>query len=201
MANTQGLGPCAARLEGSSPSPPTKMQKTTPNHVAVIPDGNRRWAKERYLPAAMGHSEGAKNTEQILRAALDLKIPYLTIWGCSVANLTERSRGEVDFLMEIFETYFDKLAGSKELKEDSVKVRILGRWEKFLSAGARRAARRLVTETENHDRFNLTFLMAYDGRDEMLGAMDELRKRGVKPDANSLKKYLWTCDLPPWIWL
>jgi undecaprenyl diphosphate synthase len=173
------------------------MQTVMPNHVAIIPDGNRRWARKRHLPSVAGHSEGAKNMERILRAALNLKIPYITFWGCSVSNLTERSRGEVNFLMKVFETYFRKLAGSKELGENRVRVRVLGRWEELLSTGAKEAARELVANTKNYDRYNLTLLMAYDGRDEMVRAVKELCEMGKTPTAKGLKKRLWTRDLPP----
>src|SRR3989338_2315905 len=73
-----------------------------PKHVVIIPDGNRRWAKKRGLPSFIGHREGAKTTEKLLLASFDLGIENLTFWGCSVDNVTKRSRVEVKFLMKIF---------------------------------------------------------------------------------------------------
>ena len=67
-------------------------------HIAIIPDGNRRWAKKRGLPSFMGHREGAKTMEKILQSALDAKIPYLTFWGASIGNVTKRDPKEVAFL-------------------------------------------------------------------------------------------------------
>ena len=66
-----------------------------PKHIVVIPDGNRRWARSRGLMAFLGHEEGAKRLEEILEAALDLKIPYFTFWGTSLDNVTKRSKEEV----------------------------------------------------------------------------------------------------------
>ena len=80
-----------------------------PKHIAVIPDGNRRWARQRGLLAFLGHEEGAKRLEEILDMALELKIPYFTFWGASVDNMTERPKKDVNFLFKVFEKYFDKL--------------------------------------------------------------------------------------------
>ncbi len=196
MANTLALGASAARLEGSSPSLPTRMAATALNHIAIIPDGNRRWAKERGLPPAAGHFEGAKNTERILRSVLDLGIPSLTIWGCSVSNLTGRSPEEVSVLMEIFESYFHKLAGSKELGDNDVRVRVLGRWREFFTPGAAAATEELTSKTESGGKRNLTFLMAYDGKDEILQAINKISAAHDTATADSLKHYLWTDGLP-----
>src|SRR3972149_2695861 len=99
-----------------------------PKHIVIIPDGNRRWAKKRGLLSFIGHREGAKNSEKLLKVALDMGIENLTFWGSSVDNVTKRSGAEVKFLMKIFEIYFKKLAERKEIHENEIKIDILGKW-------------------------------------------------------------------------
>jgi undecaprenyl diphosphate synthase len=81
-------------------------------HVALIPDGNRRWAKKRGLPLWQGHIEGAKTLEKILEKAWEMKIPYFTFWGSSLDNITKRSKEEVKvvafFVSKIFQEAFER---------------------------------------------------------------------------------------------
>ena len=91
-----------------------------PRHIVIVPDGNRRWAKEIGQPSSFGHLEGAKNMERILRSALEFEIPYCTVWLCSVRNITERSTVEVAFLYQLFERYFKEFAQAPVLKEKRI---------------------------------------------------------------------------------
>ena len=173
-----------------------------PTHIAIIPDGSRRWAHKRGLPSFLGHREGAKTTERILRAALDLGIPAIAIWGSSVSNITKRSREEVQFLFDIFAEYFAKLADSKEVKEHDVRVRILGRWEELFPEHAKKPMRNVVEQTKHHANHQLTFLMAYSGVEEMLetirGIAAEKQKRPeLSISESTVKEHLWTKELPP----
>ena len=173
-----------------------------PRHVALIPDGNRRWAKAKGKPAAFGHEAGARALDPILREALALHIPYVTFWGASVGNVTKRSKTEVAFLYALFAKYFLSLAKSKEIKENRVRIRVLGRWEEHFSAPAKKAIRQAIEATKTHDRFHLTFLLAYSGADEMLSAMRDIASRKIQDpkleiDEAVIKDHLWTRELPP----
>ncbi len=173
-----------------------------PKHVVIIPDGNRRWAKKRGLPSFIGHREGAKTTEKLLAAALDLGIENLTFWGCSVDNVTKRSPSEVKFLMKIFEMYFKKLAKRKELHRDKIKVDILGKWREFFPEATKKAMQLAIDETKKYKKRQLTFLMAYSGLDEMTAAINKIAELKVKSpklkvDENLIKNNLWTKNLPP----
>ena len=173
-----------------------------PKHVVIIPDGNRRWAKKRGLPSFIGHREGAKTTEKLLLASFDLGIENLTFWGCSVDNVTKRSRVEVKFLMKIFEIYFRKLAKREELHKDEIKVDILGRWREFFPEAAKKAMQSAIDETKKYKKRRLTFLMAYSGLDEMTAAIKKIAELKVKSlklkvDGNLIKNNLWTKNLPP----
>ena len=166
-------------------------------HIVIVPDGNRRWAKKRSRPAEAGHFEGAKTTERVLRAALDLGIPHLTFWGCSVANVTERSRLEIKFLFLIFERYFKKLLKVKEIQEYGIRVRALGRWKEIFPKKVQKPILELIEKTRHNTGKHLTFLLAYDGRDEMVEAIEKIKKKKGKVGRALVKENLWTHDLPP----
>jgi undecaprenyl diphosphate synthase len=172
------------------------------NHIVIVPDGNRRWARQHGRPASFGHYEGAKAAEKILGAALDLKVPCLTLWGCSVANVTERSPAEVKVLFAIFGRYFKKLLTSKEIHENRVRVDFLGRWPELFPASVQKVIRSVIKATEHYDRHRLTFLLAYDGRDEMATAIEAITAQKRKNPKltvtrDLIKRNLWTHDLPP----
>lgn len=167
-----------------------------PQHIAIIPDGNRRWARAKGLPSFMGHREGANTMERIVETARDLGIPAVTVWGSSVANITNRSKEETKFLFDIFETYFAKLARHTEIQKHNVRVRILGRWEALFPEHTKKAMREAVKQTKNNTARHLSFLMAYSGKEEMLHAIKEI-PRGGTVDEHAVKSRLWTKDLPP----
>ena len=109
-----------------------------PQHTVIIPDGNRRWAKAKGRPKYFGHKAGAEAAKEILKTAMELKIPHLTLWTSSVSNLTKRSPAEVKFLFTIFGDYFEKLLNSMELDEHKVRIRALGKWEEMLPEKAKK---------------------------------------------------------------
>lgn len=169
-----------------------------PNHIAIIPDGNRRWAKKRLLPAFMGHQAGAETTEKVFQAALDAGVKHLTFWGASIANVTKRDPSEVAFLYKLFEQYFKKLTDSKTLKDSRIRVRVLGFWVRYFPASLKAVIKKLEESTADYSDRHLTFLLAYNGTDEMIEAIQKLRKEDdaeVGPEA--IKKHLFTKDLPP----
>lgn len=170
-------------------------------HLVIVPDGNRRWAKERGRPGYFGHREGAKTTQKIFRKALDLKIPYLTFWGSSVSNITDRTSEEVYFLFKVFEVYFKKLLNSKEVHKNKIRIRILGRWEELFPENLKKIMRETIHKTASYDGLNLTFLMAYSGFDEMTAAVQKIidGARGAKDfevTPQLIQQSLWSADLP-----
>lgn len=167
------------------------------NHVAIIPDGNRRWAKSRGLAAGDGHKKGMQVIEEITREAKKRGIKYLTAWGCSKDNVTKRSFSEVRFLYKLFEEYFQKILRDEELHRDKVKVRVIGEWLKYFPSPLRKLVKAVQKATENYENYNFTLLMAYDGKREMASAFEQARESHSKITQSSLKNYLWTKDLPP----
>lgn len=170
-------------------------------HIAIIPDGNRRWAKENGLPSFMGHREGAKIAEKILKAALDLKIPYVTFWGASVDNVTKRDSTEVQFLFTIFEEYFKKIAESKVVHENQVKVSAFGEWRNYFSASCKKAIENAIEKTRDYSAYHLNFLLAYSGYEEILSAINkisELKKfdSDIIITKDLVKENLFTKNMP-----
>ncbi len=172
-------------------------------HIAIIPDGNRRWAKKKGLPSFFGHREGAKTAEEIFKIAFGLKIPYMTFWGCSVNNIVKRSKFETVFLFKLFERHFKNIIKDREIHENKVRINALGRWEEFFPKGAKSAIKKAVDVTKGYKNFHLNFLLAYSGVDEMTRAIEKISKsairRGSGQEINGdlIKNNLWTKDLPP----
>ena len=172
------------------------MPKNTPNHVAVIPDGNRRWAKKRGLPSFVGHQKGVEALESILDKFLEMKIPHFTFWGSSMDNITNRSKKEVSYLFDIFEKQFKKLSLDKRIHDNKVRVRIIGKWKEYFPEKTKKAIKDAIEKTKDYNRYVLTFLMAYNGDDEMIECMKEIKKKGLSINNQTIKENIWTKDLP-----
>ncbi|HOK35367.1 MAG TPA: polyprenyl diphosphate synthase [Candidatus Pacearchaeota archaeon] len=174
--------------------------ENAPQHVAVIPDGNRRWARKRGFQPWVGHQAGTKSLEKVLEKALELKIPYFTFWGASFDNLTERPKKEIEFLFKIYAEQFKRIAKDKRVHQNKVKVSVLGRWKEILPKETQQAIKKAVEATKDYNNYFLTFLLAYNGTDEMRTAIqkiaDEARNKVVKVTDKLIKDSLWTKDLP-----
>ena len=172
-----------------------------PKHVAVIPDGNRRWARKKGLKAWIGHRVGVKAFEKILEKSRELKIPYFTFWGGSWDNLTKRSKIEINFLFKVYTEQFKRVADDKRIHQNKVKINVLGRWKEILPKETQEAIERAMEVTKSYNNFFLTFLLAYDGTDEMLDCVQKIAKisqdKKIKISKNLIKENLWTKDLPP----
>jgi len=171
------------------------------NHIAIIPDGNRRWARKRGIPLYEGHRIGVQTTEKIFEKALELKVPYLTFWAASYDNLIKRSREEVKFLINLINEEFKRLLGDARVHKNEVKVRILGRFKEVLPPKTLKIIEKLMEKTEKYDIFFLTFLLAYNGTDEMVEAIKKItqafKESTIKISQEAIKSFLWTRDLPP----
>ena len=178
-----------------------KEIKNIPKHIALIPDGNRRWARKRGILSWLGHRTGTKALEKILDKALELKIPYFTFWGGSYDNLTKRSKTEVNFLFKVYTDRFRKVLKDERTHRNKVKINVLGRWREILPKKSQEAIEKAIEATKNYNRYFSTFLIAYDGTDEMLDCIQKIAKKTggnpVKITKNLIKENLWTKDLPP----
>jgi len=173
----------------------------TPTHIAIIPDGNRRWARERKMAPWMGHFHGMKGLEKILEHALTTDIKHISFWGASVDNVKKRDHKEVIFLMEIFRKEFNKLAKSKLVHGNQVKINVIGDWAKLFPKETVSAIKLSIDSTKNYKNRFANFFLGYSGTKEMLDTAIKLAKKysknkNYKIDREELKNNLLTKDLP-----
>ncbi|MFH1790671.1 MAG: isoprenyl transferase [Candidatus Omnitrophota bacterium] len=170
-----------------------------PNHVAIIMDGNGRWARARHLPRIVGHGEGVKALERVVAACRDLGIGMLTVYAFSTENW-KRSKREVGFLMGLFRREFNAMA--PKLKKKGVKVNFLGDLD-GVPAGIRRRALELERETADNDTVTLNVAFNYGSRDEITRAVRRVsadvrdgKIKADKIDDDMFSGYMYTAGMP-----
>ncbi|MCI8310041.1 MAG: isoprenyl transferase [Clostridia bacterium] len=144
-----------------------------PEHIAIIMDGNRRWAKKRMLPIQLGHKEGAKNLEKMVRYANKIGIKYFTVYAFSTENW-KRSKEEVSSLMELLKNYLDDY--SKRADSENIKVNVWGDIT-ALNDGLRTSIINCMERTKNNTGVNFNICLNYGGRNEMTNAMIKIAKQ------------------------
>ena len=147
-------------------------EKKVPAHVAIILDGNGRWAKKRGLPRTMGHREGCKAVEQTVEDAARLGIQYLTVYAFSTENW-KRSAEEVGTLMQLFRYYMKRLL--KIAKANNVRVRMIGERSRF-DDDIIEGINRLEEETKENTQMTFTIAVNYGSRDEITRAVRHMLK-------------------------
>ena len=173
----------------------TKKITYLPNHVAIILDGNGRWAEQRGLSRLEGHKAGLENIRSIVSCLNEYKIKYVTLYGFSTENWG-RPEDEVDDLFQLLGERIDKEAF--ELHKNNVKIRHLGRLEE-LPQSLQLAINRAAELTKNNTEMTLSFAFNYGGRGEILDAIRRIIAKGISPqDINEelFNSYLYTVGLP-----
>ncbi|RMF42568.1 MAG: isoprenyl transferase [Anaerolineae bacterium] len=166
-----------------------------PTHVAIIMDGNGRWARARGLPRLAGHRAGTENLRRIIEACVEFGVKYLTIYAFSTENW-ERPPSEVRGLMRILEDVIDREL--QELHSQGVQLRHIGRLERIKPA-LQEKVRRAIELTRNNDRLILCVAFNYGGRDEIVHAIQRIIADGVKPEEvtqDLVTNYLYTAGIP-----
>jgi undecaprenyl diphosphate synthase len=167
-------------------------QEDSARTVAIIMDGNGRWAERQGLPVAEGHREGTKALRRTVEAGIDLGVETLIVYAFSTENWS-RPEGEVEDLMEIFgETIERELP---DLARQGVRARFLGRRDRAPDE-LRAQIEGLEEETAHNDRLNLWIAFDYGGRAELVEAARRLVEAGVEPDEESLRANLYAPELP-----
>ncbi len=173
------------------------MSEQIPTHIAIIPDGNRRWAKAADKTAVEGHTQGAEIMRTLMPHAADRGVQYVSIWGMSLDNFKKRDITEVTGLLALFRSEFLKLAESEDIHSRNVRITVIGRWREKFPLPVRSAVQKAIDATAHYSKHHLTFFLAYDGIDEMTQAVSDIAKEGitnVTPEV--IKQHLFTKDLP-----
>lgn len=176
-----------------------KEPTNIPNHVAIIPDGNRRWARGKGMKPWEGHEAGAQNFEKLIEYSLKKGINCLSIWGSSTDNLTKRPISEKRALLDIYRRYFERLLNGKEIYENEVKVNIIGRWEEQFPEALKSLLYEIIEKTKQYKKKVLNFMLAYSGKDEILEAVRRINEKygeGAKITPEILKQNLMTAEIP-----
>lgn len=171
-----------------------------PRHIAIIPDGNRRWAVLHGRDSWEGHTAGAERIEEIVREGRKLGIREVSFWGSSLENLSKRPMREKQELLRIYETYFEKLMADEDVFRDRVRIRCIGHWEEQFPEKLKSILRKGIEATKDHDQYFLNFFLAYSGDDDMLQAVQKIAGEGLAPGMVTetvLKERLMTAAIPP----
>ena len=156
-------------------------QDNMPKHIAIIMDGNRRWAREKGLEVKQGHKEGAKTLEKIVRYAKKIGIKYITVYAFSTENW-KRTKEEVGALMLLLQNYLDDY--SKRADTENTKINILGDIS-ALSEGMQKSIIKCMDRTKNNTGITFNIALNYGGRDEIVKAVKKISKDVKEGKINS----------------
>jgi undecaprenyl diphosphate synthase len=171
--------------------PPARV----PRHVAIIMDGNGRWAIARGLPRLAGHKAGTENLRRVITASVEFGVKYLTIYAFSTENWG-RPPEEVQGLLRILEDVIDRELA--ELHKEGVQLRHIGRLER-LSPVLQEKVLAAIDLTKNNDHLILSVAFNYGGRDEIVQAIQRIMKDGIEPELVTdelVSQYLYTVGVP-----
>ena len=174
---------------------PESQIANIPGHVAIIMDGNGRWAQKRSLPRLEGHRVGIDNIQRVIETFADFKVPYLTLYAFSTENWS-RPEEEVYGLIRFLASSIRE--ETKNLHEKGVKIRHLGRMDR-LPKDVQASIDEALDLTKNNDLITVSIAFDYGGRDEILQAMQQIARDRVPTDAideQLVSRYLYTDGIP-----
>jgi len=177
---------------------PTKSQTGNlqiPKHIAIIMDGNGRWAQKRKLPRIEGHRRGSVSLKEAVKACVEFGVKHLTVYAFSTENW-KRPKEEVGFLMNLLSSTIDREVD--ELNKNKIKIRFLGRIS-MLPEKLQEKIRSAEERTKNNGRLNLNIMLSYGGRAELTDALRSIVKNNVKSDTideDLISGSLYTAGIP-----
>lgn len=175
------------------------MQEIILQHIAIIPDGNRRWARGKGLVPWKGHEKGAERVFEIAEYAFNSGISYVTLWVASEDNLTKRSNIEIKFLCSILRRELESKRTIVRLMNNRIRIRFVGRGKELIdNAKLTSVIEKREQDTKEFSERNLTILFGYDGKREMMEAIKKMRRVSeASLTYDMVKENLWTGILPP----
>jgi len=145
-----------------------------PAHIAIIMDGNRRWAQKYGMPVKLGHKQGSQNLEKIIDCCIDSNVKYLTVYAFSTENW-KRNQKEVEDLMNLLRSYFEN--DVKKLHKKGVKINILGEREGNVPKDILGKIKEIEKETKHNKKLSLNICFNYGGRTEIVSAVKSIAKK------------------------
>ena len=177
----------------------SSLPKGYPKHVAIIMDGNRRWAKQNKLTSTIGHKEGAKTIEKIVRYANKIGINYLTVYAFSTENW-KRTKEEVGALMGLLQNYLDNFA--KKADTENIKIKVLGDIQ-VLSKGVQESILNAIERTKYNTGITFAIAFNYGGRAEIIRATKQIAEKVKNGDIkiedineDQIEQHLYTAGMP-----
>lgn len=152
-----------------------KSIKIVPQHVVIIPDGNRRWAKEHNLARIEGHKKGLETAMEVVNGSRNMGVKVLTLWGFSTENWL-RPKGEVGYLMKIYASFFKKHLA--DLVKEGVRFNWVGRRDR-VPVLLRKVLEKVEKSTAKNSKYILNICIDYGGRDEIVRAFKKIVKKGI----------------------
>ncbi|MFC1686354.1 polyprenyl diphosphate synthase [Patescibacteria group bacterium] len=156
------------------------MEEILPKHIAIIMDGNRRWAKKQGMFALLGHEAGIKSLRSIRNVVLGKGIKYLTVWAFSTENW-KRDQKEVQGLLKLFEKYLQDEKEMKDLEKKNIQLKIAGDLKQF-PENIQELATKAMKRLEKGKELFFTVLMSYGGRDEIKRMTQKIVKKNISAD-------------------
>ena len=176
-------------------------KRTVPNHVAIIMDGNRRFAESAGLNPSFGHHFGTEKVKDTLDWCVELGIKNLTLYAFSTENFN-RNKNEVKDLMDLFHKELVKAKKDSRIHKNKVRFSVIGQIEK-LPEYIRKEAKTLIDKTKNYDNYNLCIAVAYGGREEIVNAVQKIAEKVKNEDLNLedideeiVASFLYTKNVP-----
>ena len=163
-----------------------------PSHVALIMDGNRRWAKEKRLPKFKGHLTGESKIEPIIDRSIELGIQNLTFWALAIKNWNRKPE-EIKFLLNLFRTSLNRKVNKYHRK--NIRIKVLGNLSLF-PKDIQDMTNGWVEQSKNNTKITVNFAMSYGGRDEILRAINKLPKDHKEITEEEFGQYLDTAGQP-----
>ena len=164
-----------------------------PKHIAIIMDGNGRWANERNLPRIIGHKVGSESVREIIRVCLELGIEYLTLYSFSTENW-QRPKEEIEGLMELLKFLLKNEVD--ELNRNGVSIKAIGRLD-YLPNDVKNELFKAIEKTKNNNKLKLYLALSYGGRQEILDAINKIINSKLEfVDEGNFRNFLYDPNLP-----
>lgn len=172
--------------------------KRIPRHIAIIPDGNRRYAKKHKLTLEQSYRTGVDKVKEFLRWCREFNVKYVTVYALSIENILGRSQSELRIIFDLMERYLKDVKNDKELHENKVKV-LIGGSRDLLPRRVIEAINEAERATEGYDKYYLVLLIGYSGRREIIDAIKKILTSKINPDDindDTIRKFLYLPNVP-----